>query len=273
MMDLAKSDGSTETSPGRFEADRPYMSPSAGSLGSRSPKCPSPSPPLSCNTPDSGCRRGNAAGSSEEEDEDDDISDGAVSGDGDPDLADSVHHRFQSAVISAVRNQLEVEAEKELLRKLAEATGAASRGGAALPAQAKWAKGAGRPMEATTRRLAACFERAVQDAMEARSPPSAAADARSGAACGDASGSPGTGEGPGAVRARLVQLFNGTALGDALGSVRREAGHGERRDGAAGDSQAFAHGYLKSPAQEEPKGGVAGHNQVSCLSKFIWVGV
>lgn len=86
---------------------------------------------------------------------------------------DWVKHSFQTAIYNAVRNQLEVESEKEMMRKLAAATGAAApAGGGGLPQEADWARGAGRPIEATTRKLAACFERAIHDAMEAR-PPSA----------------------------------------------------------------------------------------------------
>jgi hypothetical protein len=86
---------------------------------------------------------------------------------------DWVTHSFQAAIYNAVRNQLEVESEKEMLRKLAASTGAAApAGGGGMPQEADWARGAGRPMEASTRKLAACFERAIHDAMEAR-PPSA----------------------------------------------------------------------------------------------------
>lgn len=259
-------------SPSGARAASPSLASRSPTVGGADVACPSPrSPPLSCATPGSGSRPGNDTGSSDEDE--DDASDGAVSGDGDGDM-DSVQQRFQTAVIQAVRNQLEVEAEKELLRKLAEATGAASRGGAPLPAGAKWAKGAGRPMEATTRRLAACFERAIQDAMEARTPPSAANWRRSAAgAAEDATGSAGLAEGLeeeiGAVRTRLMEFFDRAAHGRAQESDVRDAVQCSGRDDAVCDAHACGHGSPGSRAQEMCEGVVAGQGQVSCLLEVL----
>eukprot|EP00884_Botryococcus_braunii_P011202 jgi/Botrbrau1/20082/Bobra.200_1s0085.1 len=134
-----------------------------------------PSPGLSCGTPYSHSQLGSHEDEEKESSASDDLSDGGLSAGEDhyeTENADPLHSRFRAAVIQAVRNQLEVEAEKKLLRKLAEATGAAAAG-QVLPTEAKWAEGAGRPMEATTRCLTDCFERAIQDAMEARTSPAA----------------------------------------------------------------------------------------------------